>query len=156
MISGIVHRLRKRCTWRAAAAVYGRYTTVSNRYNRWSRRGPWFGGEGTPAGCRGTQAARVRCPAAVVIWWTNRVETPGALACIPADPRASAFTLALLAMEHRSGLVVVDRCWLTQGSDRLAGAAKMQRKCTQISRDGREWSGVVHPPVHRRRRVPAS
>ena len=40
-ISGIVHRLREGCRWRALPEVYGPYTTVFNRYNRWSKRGLW-------------------------------------------------------------------------------------------------------------------
>jgi hypothetical protein len=31
------------CTWRAVPEVYGPYTTVYNRYNRWSQRGLWQG-----------------------------------------------------------------------------------------------------------------
>lgn len=41
VISGIVHRLREGCRWRALPEVYGPYTTVFNRYNRWSKRGLW-------------------------------------------------------------------------------------------------------------------
>ena len=41
IISGIVHRLREGCRWRALPEEYGPYTTVFNRYNRWSRRGLW-------------------------------------------------------------------------------------------------------------------
>lgn len=41
VISGIVHRLREGCRWRALPQAYGPYTTVFNRYNRWSRRGLW-------------------------------------------------------------------------------------------------------------------
>jgi transposase len=41
VISGIVHRLREGCRWRALPEVYGPYTTVFNRYNRWSERGLW-------------------------------------------------------------------------------------------------------------------
>ena len=41
IISGILHRLREGCTWRAVPEVYGPYTTVFNRYNRWSKRGLW-------------------------------------------------------------------------------------------------------------------
>src|SRR6266702_2786464 len=43
IISGIVHRLREGCRWRAMPAEYGSYTTVFNRYNRWSKRGLWQG-----------------------------------------------------------------------------------------------------------------
>ena len=39
IISGIVHRLREGCRWRALPDEYGPYTTVFNRYNRWSKRG---------------------------------------------------------------------------------------------------------------------
>lgn len=41
VISGIMHRLREGCRWRALPEAYGPYTTVFNRYNRWSRRGLW-------------------------------------------------------------------------------------------------------------------
>jgi len=41
VISAIVHRLREGCRWRALPEVYGPYTTVFNRYNRWSQRGLW-------------------------------------------------------------------------------------------------------------------
>src|SRR3546814_6629744 len=41
VISGIVHRLREGCRWRALPEVYGPYTTVFNRYTRWSKRGLW-------------------------------------------------------------------------------------------------------------------
>ncbi len=43
IISGILHRLREGCTWRAVPEVYGPHTTVFNRYNRWSKRGLWQG-----------------------------------------------------------------------------------------------------------------
>ena len=43
IVSGILHRFREGCTWRAMPAVYGPYTTVFNRYNRWSQRGLWQG-----------------------------------------------------------------------------------------------------------------
>ena len=42
MISGIVHMLRSGGRWRDCPAVYGPYTTVYNRFNRWSRQGVWF------------------------------------------------------------------------------------------------------------------
>ena len=38
IISGILHRLREGCRWRAVPEVYGPCTTVFNRYNRWSKR----------------------------------------------------------------------------------------------------------------------
>ena len=41
IIGGILHRLREGCRWRALPAEYGPYTTVFNRYNRWSKRGLW-------------------------------------------------------------------------------------------------------------------
>ena len=41
VISGVVHRLREGCRWRALPDAYGPYTTVFNRYNRWSKRGLW-------------------------------------------------------------------------------------------------------------------
>lgn len=41
VISGIVHMLRSGARWRDCPAVYGPYTTIYNRYNRWSRQGVW-------------------------------------------------------------------------------------------------------------------
>jgi transposase len=41
VISGIVHMLRSRAPWRTCPAVYGPYTTVYNRFNRWRRQGVW-------------------------------------------------------------------------------------------------------------------
>jgi transposase len=42
VISGIVHMLRSGARWRDCPAVYGPYTTIYNRFNRWSRQGLWF------------------------------------------------------------------------------------------------------------------
>ena len=41
IISGILHVLRSGCRWRDCPREYGPYTTVYNRFNRWSRRGVW-------------------------------------------------------------------------------------------------------------------
>jgi transposase len=41
VISGIVHMLRSGTRWRDCPAEYGRYTTVYNRFNCWSRQGVW-------------------------------------------------------------------------------------------------------------------
>jgi transposase len=41
VISGIIHVLRWGCRWRDCPPVYGPYTTVYNRWNRWSRRKVW-------------------------------------------------------------------------------------------------------------------
>ena len=41
VISGIVHMLRSGARWRDCPPVYGPYTTVYNRFNRWSRQGVW-------------------------------------------------------------------------------------------------------------------
>jgi transposase len=43
IISGIVHMLRSGAPWRDCPAAYGPYTTVYNRFNRWSRQGIWLG-----------------------------------------------------------------------------------------------------------------
>src|SRR5262245_61164007 len=40
--SGIVHRLRSGARWRDCPPEYGPYTTIYNRFNRWSRQGIWF------------------------------------------------------------------------------------------------------------------
>lgn len=41
IISGIVHVLQSGCRWRDCPREYGPYTSVYNRFNRWSRRGIW-------------------------------------------------------------------------------------------------------------------
>jgi transposase len=41
IISGIIHVLQSGCRWRDAPREYGPYTTLYNRYNRWSARGIW-------------------------------------------------------------------------------------------------------------------
>jgi transposase len=42
VISGIVHMLRSGARWRDCPPFYGPYTTIYNRFNRWSRQGLWF------------------------------------------------------------------------------------------------------------------
>ena len=42
VISGIVHMLRSGARWRDCPPAYGPYTTIYNRFNRWSRQGIWF------------------------------------------------------------------------------------------------------------------
>jgi transposase len=44
VISGIVHMLKSGSRWRDCPEVYGPYTTVYNRFNRWSRQvcGAWL------------------------------------------------------------------------------------------------------------------
>lgn len=41
VISGIVHMLKSGARWRDCPPIYGPYTTVYNRFNRWSRQGVW-------------------------------------------------------------------------------------------------------------------
>jgi transposase len=41
VISGIIHVLRSGCPWRDCPRAYGPYTTIYNRFNRWSRRRIW-------------------------------------------------------------------------------------------------------------------
>ena len=41
VISGIVHMLKSGARWRDCPSAYGPYTTVYNRFNRWSRQGVW-------------------------------------------------------------------------------------------------------------------
>src|SRR6185436_2530540 len=43
VISGIVHMLRSGARWRDCPTAYGPYTTIYNRFNRWSKQGVWFG-----------------------------------------------------------------------------------------------------------------
>jgi transposase len=42
VISGIMHMLRSGARWRDCPLEYGPYTTIYNRFNRWSRQGIWF------------------------------------------------------------------------------------------------------------------
>ena len=42
VISGIVHMLRSGARWRDCPPEYGPYTTIYNRFNRWSRQGIWY------------------------------------------------------------------------------------------------------------------
>ena len=41
VISGILHVLKSGCRWCDCPPEYGPYTTVYNRFNRWSRQGVW-------------------------------------------------------------------------------------------------------------------
>lgn len=41
VISGILHVLKTGCRWRDCPSEYSPYTTIYNRYNRWSYRGIW-------------------------------------------------------------------------------------------------------------------
>ena len=43
VISGIVHMLKSGARWRDCPPEYGPYTTIYNRFNRWSRQGIWLG-----------------------------------------------------------------------------------------------------------------
>ena len=41
VINGIFYALRVGCPWRDLPDQYGPYTTVYNRFNRWSQAGIW-------------------------------------------------------------------------------------------------------------------
>src|ERR1700761_4164629 len=41
ILSGIMHVLKVGCRWQDCPPEYGPYTTVYNRFNRWSGRGIW-------------------------------------------------------------------------------------------------------------------
>ena len=41
VISGIMHMLHSGARWRDCPPAYGPYTTIYNRFNRWSRQGIW-------------------------------------------------------------------------------------------------------------------
>jgi transposase len=41
VVSGIVHMPRTGARWRDCPAEYGPYTTIYNRFNRWSKQGVW-------------------------------------------------------------------------------------------------------------------
>ncbi|MGN7998966.1 IS5 family transposase [Sphingomonas sp. 22176] len=42
VILGIVHMLRIGARWRDCPPEYGTYTTIYNRFHRWTRQGVWF------------------------------------------------------------------------------------------------------------------
>ena len=52
VISGIILVLKSGCRWKDVPAVYGPPTTIYNRFNRWSRRGIWFGSASSPPSLR--------------------------------------------------------------------------------------------------------
>ena len=41
VISGILHMLKTGARWRDCPAEYGPYTTIYNRFNRWSKQWVW-------------------------------------------------------------------------------------------------------------------
>ena len=41
VISGVVHMMRSGARWRDCPSEYGPYTTIYNRFNRWSKQGVW-------------------------------------------------------------------------------------------------------------------
>ena len=41
VISGIIHMSKTGARWRDCPADYGPYTTIYNRFNRWSKQGVW-------------------------------------------------------------------------------------------------------------------
>ncbi len=41
VISGIIHMLKTGGRWRDCPEDYGPYTTIYNRFNRWSKQGVW-------------------------------------------------------------------------------------------------------------------
>ena len=41
VISGIIHMLKTGARWRDCPSAYGPYTTIYNRFNRWSKQGVW-------------------------------------------------------------------------------------------------------------------
>ena len=41
VISGIIHMLKIGARWRDCPRDYGPYTTIYNRFNRWSKQGVW-------------------------------------------------------------------------------------------------------------------
>src|SRR3954451_5919686 len=41
VISGIIHMLKTGARWRDCPSEYSPYTTIYNRFNRWSKQGIW-------------------------------------------------------------------------------------------------------------------
>ena len=61
VISGIMHMLKSGSRWRDCPEVYGPYTTVYNRFNRWSRQGIWTDIFYALTGSTGMPACTARC-----------------------------------------------------------------------------------------------
>ena len=57
VISGIMHMLRTGARWRDCPANYGPYTTIYNRFHRWSQQGVWFEVFEALTGCSGVWGA---------------------------------------------------------------------------------------------------
>jgi transposase len=58
VISGIIHVLHVGCRWQDCPQEYGPYTTVYNRFNRWSKAGIW---QAMLAGLVEFDAAQTQC-----------------------------------------------------------------------------------------------
>ena len=61
VISGIMHMLRTGARWRDCPEAYGPYTTIYNRFNRWSRQGIWRDIFYALTGSTGIVGARTVC-----------------------------------------------------------------------------------------------
>lgn len=59
VISGIVHMLKSGARWRDCPPEYGPYTTVYNRFNRWSRQDIWLGMLETLTGHSGVRSPSI-------------------------------------------------------------------------------------------------
>lgn len=57
VISGIVHMLKIGARWRDCPPEYGPYTTIYNRFHRWSQQGVWFEVFEALTGCSGVWGA---------------------------------------------------------------------------------------------------
>ena len=88
VISGIVHMLKSGARWRDCPPEFGPYTTVYNRFNRWSRQGIWLDvfkaltGSAAVFGTAAIDALTLRRPTTpthcVICWrrWTSTLSSP--------------------------------------------------------------------------------
>ena len=111
IVSGIVHMLRSGAQWRDCPPEYGPYTTVYNRFNRWSRQGVWSGIFYALKGRSDVVTGAIVGIAAALLLLSNRTVSTGQLALplhVTPEPAAGA-TLFALAIGRVAGAAPVLR-----------------------------------------------
>ena len=89
VISGIVHMLKSGSRWRDCPEAYGPYTTIYNRFNRWSRQGIWTGIFYALTGSTGRGTDRCRSDSSYVKAHRSAAGAKGGPSPTPSAPRAA-------------------------------------------------------------------
>src|SRR5579864_4741724 len=79
VISSIIHMLRSGARWRDCPPEYGPYTTIYNRFNRWSRQGIWLAMFKAVTGSPGNRRSlnrQLACQGAPLGGWRKRGPSP--------------------------------------------------------------------------------